>query len=117
AALRYKPDLSPERAQELYRKYGIQLQARSEPVHPTQSGGPRAQQSKVETPVATDAAIVWKLLPDRSLEPVQVHVGLTEHTYTALASGNLTPGEELVTGSAAAKEGPSGLTVGGGRRR
>ena len=117
AALRYKPDLSPERAQELYRKYGIQLQARSEPVHPTQSGGARAQQTKVETPVATDAAIVWKLLPDRSLEPVQVHVGLTDHTYTALASGNLTPGEELVTGSAAAKEGPSGLTVGGGRRR
>lgn len=119
AALRYKPDLLPEQAQELYRKYGIQAQARPEPVRQSapQSGGARPQQTKLDMPPASDAAVVWKLLPDRSLEPVQVHIGLTDHTYTALTAGNLTPGEELVTGSATAKSGPSGLTVGGGPRR
>jgi HlyD family secretion protein len=118
AALRYTPDLPPEKAQELYRKYGIQAQPRSEPVHQAsaQSGGAHAQ-TKSAAPIASDAAIVWKLLPDHSLEPVQVRVGLTDHTYTALVAGNVAPGEELVTGAATAKAGPSGLSVGGGQRR
>jgi HlyD family secretion protein len=118
AALRYTPDLPPEKAQELYRKYGIQAEARAQPVHQAsaQSGSTHAQ-TKSAAPIASDAAIVWKLLPDHSLEPVQVRVGLTDHTYTALVAGNVTPGEELVTGAATAKAGPSGLSVGGGQRR
>jgi RND family efflux transporter, MFP subunit len=120
AALRYKPDLSPEKAQELYAKYGIPMQPRSEPVRQPSSqtgGAAHSQSQKPDAPAASDATVVWKLLPDRSLQPVQVHVGLTDHTYTALMGGGLTPGEELVTGAATAKSGTSGLNVGGGQRR
>jgi HlyD family secretion protein len=50
-----------------------------------------------------DAGLVWKLLPDKSLEPVQVGVGVTDFTFTAMLSGKLTPGDELVIGQASNK--------------
>ncbi len=49
-----------------------------------------------------DNGIVWKLLPDKSLEPVQVRLGVTDFTFTAMMSGNLKPGDELVIGQATA---------------
>ena len=45
-----------------------------------------------------DTGIVWKLLPDKSLEPIQVGLGVTDFTFTAMMSGNLKPGEDLVIG-------------------
>lgn len=50
----------------------------------------------------TDNGIVWKLLPDKTLEPVQVRLGVTDFTFTAMMSGNLKPGDELVIGQATA---------------
>ena len=50
-----------------------------------------------------DVAVVWKLLPDKSLEPVQVRTGITDHTVTQLLQalhGELKDGDDLVTGSA-----------------
>ncbi|HVO59360.1 MAG TPA: efflux RND transporter periplasmic adaptor subunit [Terriglobales bacterium] len=115
AALRYKPDLSPEALQELYRKYGIIV---SQPAQASRSaevstdqpgGGPR------ERPVpgssgngGSGTAIVWKLLPDKSLQPVQVQIGLTDHAYTALTGGDIKPGDQLVTGATTVKTGSTG---------
>lgn len=42
--------------------------------------------------------VVWKLLPDKTLEPVQVGTGVTDFTFTAMLSGNLKPGDNLVIG-------------------
>ncbi len=49
-----------------------------------------------------ETGIVWKLLPDKTLQPVQVRLGVTDFTFTAMISGNLKPGDELVIGQASA---------------
>jgi HlyD family secretion protein len=49
-----------------------------------------------------DNGIVWKLLPDKTLEPAQVRLGVTDFTFTAMLSGTLKPGDELVIGQATA---------------
>jgi HlyD family secretion protein len=73
-----------------------------------------------------DSAIVWKLLPNKELEPVQVSLGVTDFTFTALLSGNVNPGDDLVIGQSASKTstaqtrspvgGPAGATAGVPRR-
>jgi len=115
AALRYKPELPPDALQELYRKNSIVISlpaqaSRSKEVRPEQPGGGPA-----ERPIPSSSgnggpntAIVWKILADKSLQPVQIHVGLTDHAYTALTSGDLTPGDELVTGATTAKKDTKG---------
>jgi len=45
-----------------------------------------------------DTGIVWKLLPDKTLEPVQVGIGVTDFTFTAMIRGKLNSGDELVIG-------------------
>jgi HlyD family secretion protein len=109
AALRYKPDLPMEKVQELYNKYGV-----ASPPPPALAtakeqgtGGERAV-PKPNGSSQSDAAVVWEVLPDKSLRPVQIHIGLTDHTYTALTAGDLQPGKELVTGATTAKLEPSG---------
>jgi len=115
AALRYKPELPADALQELYRKNNIVVSppaqaSRSTEVRPEQPGGGPA-----ERPIPTssgnggsDTAIVWKILADKSLQPVQIHVGLTDHAYTALTSGELKSGDELVTGATTAKKDTKG---------
>jgi HlyD family secretion protein len=75
-----------------------------------------------------DTGIVWKLLPDKTLEPVQVGVGVTDFTFTAMIRGKLNPGDELVIGQSSSKAttaqsqtrsplgGPTGAPGGGPRR-
>lgn len=117
AALRYKPDLDSEKIQELYQQYGIQA-PQSSARESSSSGrqGGKGNSANRETSAASDSAVVWKLLADKSLQPVPVHIGLTDHTYTALLSGNLNPGDELITGAVSAKSGSSAPTLGGARR-
>lgn len=62
----------------------------------------------------TDSGIVWKLLPDKSLEPVQVRLGVTDFTFTAMLGGNLKSGDELVIGQASATAKSSGASPLGG---
>jgi hypothetical protein len=50
-----------------------------------------------------DTGVVWKLLSDKTLEPVQVGLGVTDFTFTELASGDLKPGDELVIGQSTSK--------------
>ncbi len=117
AALRYKPDLPAAKIQELYRKYGIEA-PQSAPVESraNQAGGAPRPAAAAGTNTTTDRAVVWKLLPDKSLQPVQVSIGLTDHTYTAMTGGELKPGEELVTGVTTAKNGSAGPGLSGPRR-
>jgi hypothetical protein len=54
-----------------------------------------------------DVAVLWKLHPDSTLEPVKVRTGITDHTVTEVAEvlkGELKEGEELVTGSMTASK-------------
>ncbi len=111
APLRYKPDLPPEKVQELYGKYGVAVTP-STPTPPA-TGQPGAAGRGHATPKPSNAgssglAVVWKLQPDKSLRPTQIHVGLTDHTYTALTAGDLQPGDELVTGATTAKQESAG---------
>ena len=50
----------------------------------------------------TDVAVVWKMLADNKLEPVQIRTGITDHTTTALTEvlkGELKEGDVLLTGA------------------
>lgn len=112
AALRYKPDLPAEKVQELYSKYGVVAVTPSASTPPA-AGQPHATGREPAPPKPSNAgssglAIVWKLQPDKSLRPIQVHVGLTDHTYTALTAGDLQPGDELVTGATTVKQESTG---------
>jgi HlyD family secretion protein len=116
AALRYKPDLSAEKMQELYQKYGIQASPTAQPKQAAAASGSDSKNQRRETSIGNDSAIVWRLLADKSLQPLPVHIGLTDHTYTALLAGDVQPGEELVTGATTAKSGSSGPGLAGPRR-
>ncbi len=102
-ALRYKPDLSADEIRVLYQKYGI-----------PESSGQRAPNAKAGTPPGGadsaegrgpkyDTQVVWKLLADKSLEPVRIKTGITDHTFTELVqdlNGEIKAGDDLVTGVA-----------------
>ncbi len=75
-----------------------------------------------------DSAVVWKLLPDKTLQPVQVTLGVTDFTFTALINGKLTAGDDLIIGQSTNKTtttaqarsplgGPAGGNAGGAPRR
>jgi len=111
AALRYKPDLPAEKVQELYSKYGIAVTPST--AAPPAAGQPGATGREHAAPKPSGAgnsgvAVVWKLQPDKSLRPMQIHIGLTDHTYTALTGGDLQPGDELVTGATTVKQESAG---------
>lgn len=144
-ALRYKPDLPAQKIRDLYAKYGIDVggarkggnekgSGNGQGGGAGQAGGMRggrgqgmgqgggnsapAQAGEGGGPPANDIAVVWKLLPDKTLQPVKVRTGITDHTFTALAQvlqGDLKDGDLLVTGSAATG-GPTALGPGGPRR-
>ncbi len=43
-----------------------------------------------------DWGIVWKLLPNKTLQPVRIKLGVTDFTFTAMKEGNLKLGDDLV---------------------
>ena len=111
AALRYKPDLPAEKIQELYSKYGVAFTPSTTATPAPSQPGANGREHAVPKPSSSGSsglAVVWQLLPDKSLRPVQIHIGLTDHTYTALTSGDLQPGEELVTGATTVKQESAG---------
>ncbi len=112
-ALRYKPDLDVEEIRALYARYGIQdaggegRRAGRWDRAPSETGGqPGGGGSDEEAPQPRpDVAIVWKLRPDKTLEPVRLRVGITDRTVTQLVqalNGELKEGDLLVTGAARA---------------
>ena len=62
-----------------------------------------------ERKVRNDARVtwqrVWKLDPNQNLLPLDIKVGLTDYTFTALIEGELEEGEQLVIGQT---KGPGG---------
>jgi HlyD family secretion protein len=89
-ALRYTPDLTPQQISTLYQKYGIA---------PSSGRGHKNRQSQDQV-ITT---VVWKLDSNKQLEPVQIRLGITDHTTTEVAQvmkGALDQGNLLVTGAA-----------------
>jgi HlyD family secretion protein len=118
-ALRYKPDLKPEQVKALYAKYGFENAARAAQNGPRrpQAGGGEGQPQPAMRERAPDTAIVWKLHADKSLEPVRLKTGITDHTVTEVRQvlkGQLQEGDELVIGSATASTGGAGRPPGMG---
>ncbi len=142
-ALRYKPDLPPDQVKALLAKYGIG-EAGASGKGPQKggeraAGAPRGQgvgfgqggarsggtgggetgegtASKTAREPRLDVATVWKLRPDKTLEPVQIRIGITDHTFTEVSQvlkGELRDNEELVTGATAARN-ASGMRPGMG---
>ena len=121
-ALRYKPDLPAEEVAALYQKYGIPegggQHARSLPAAAnTTKVTPRPQNAAPDRsaagngealtgnsesqPAKYDTQVVWKFLSDRSLQPVRIRTGITDHTFTEIVqqiNGEVGAGDELVTG-------------------
>jgi len=116
-ALRYRPPMAPDQVIAIYKQYGIEAGGRNAadaagaatqattPAPSGPAGVPRAPKS--------DNAVVWRLHPDNSLEPVKVSIGITDHAYTevtAVLKGNLKPGDDVVIRSVGPKtQGPGAL--------
>jgi HlyD family secretion protein len=121
-ALRYKPDMTADQLRALYKQYGlVSGQAAGTQAAGNQAPGGTGADSKRQrsygegnqgggadsgqqhTP-RVDVAVVWKLRPDKTLEPVRIRTGITDHTVTEVAqvlNGQLNEGDELITGAAA----------------
>jgi HlyD family secretion protein len=118
-ALRYKPPMTSEEILAIYKQYGIEsgetLQA-SQVAAVANPGSPSgsAPQTPPRAPKG-DTAVVWKLHPDNTIEPVRVSLGITDHAYTevtAILKGDLQEGQDVIIRSVVAK----GQTFGGIRR-
>ena len=94
-ALRYKPDLAADQVSALYQQAGI---VRSSAA--AGKGGSKAQQSTGTQSSTT--AVVWKLTNNKQIEPVQIKLGITDHTTTEVAQmlkGTLNAGDQVITGA------------------
>ena len=97
-ALRFTPDLTADQITALYQKAGIGTAGAG------RKGGKGTQQAYGQQ---ATIAVVWKLNADKSVEPVQVKLGITDHTTTEVAQvmkGSLNPQDQLITGSASANK-------------
>jgi HlyD family secretion protein len=129
AALRYKPDINPEDMRELYAKAGISAPQRNDQgggrfstgqQRPAGDGKGDQQSQRKETHAANDIAVVWKVTPDKKLEPVQIQTGITDHTTTQLLrvlNGQLNEGDQLITGASRGSSSRAGSNPLGGPPR
>ncbi len=102
-ALRFTPDLTAQQIGDLYQKAGIAPTGARKGGKGTQSSGQQAS-----------TAVVWKLNADKSVEPVQIKLGITDHTTTEVAQvvkGSLNPQDQVLIGSAAASKTASASTA------
>jgi HlyD family secretion protein len=102
AALRYKPPMTTEEILAIYQQYGIDAAQQSQVIagDPPASGA-QSESSAQGSPRAPkkDSAVVWKLHPDNSMEPVKVSLGITDHAFTEIAvvlKGQLKEGDEVI---------------------
>lgn len=102
-ALRFTPDLTAQQISDLYQKAGIAAAGNG------RKGSKATQQAQQAT-----TAVVWKLNADKSLEPVQIALGITDHTTTEVAQmvkGSLNPQDQVITGATAANKSASATTA------
>jgi len=103
-ALRFTPDLTTQQIGDLYQKAGIAATG-------GRKGGKGTQAASGQQ---ATTAVVWKLNADKSVEPVQIKLGITDHTTTEVAQvvkGSLNPQDLVLTGSAAANKTASASTA------
>jgi hypothetical protein len=84
---------------DLYQKAGIAAASNG------RKGSKATQQAQQAT-----TAVVWKLNADKTLAPVQIALGITDHTTTEVAQvvkGSLNPQDQVVTGASAANKSAS----------
>jgi HlyD family secretion protein len=117
-ALRYKPPMTGEEILAVYKQYGIESREQAgREVASAPSGAVQSSATATTPPRApkADTAVVWKLHPDNTIEPIKISLGITDHAFTevtAVLKGELKEGEDLVIRSVVAK----GQTLGGIRR-
>ena len=118
-ALRYKPSMAAQEILAIYKQYGIDsgehLQAGEITAVSNAGAQPGAATTNLPRAPKADTAVVWKLRPDNTMEPVKVSLGITDHAFTevtAVLKGELKEGQDLVIRSVVAK----GQTLGGIRR-
>jgi HlyD family secretion protein len=113
-ALRYKPPMTPEEILAMYKQYGIESNERKRASDDAAAGDGESKGGGMQNlPRAprSDSAVVWKLRPDNTMEPVKVSLGITDHSYTevtAVAKGDLKEGDELIIRSVVAKSSSPG---------
>jgi len=113
-ALRYKPPMSPEEILALYKSHGIEGVDGQQTGAASSAAEGTGAQNLPRAPKA-ETAVVWKLHPDNTMEPVKVSLGITDHAYTevsALLKGELKEGDDVVIRSVA----PKGQALGSIRR-
>jgi HlyD family secretion protein len=113
-ALRYKPDFSADEIRSLYHKYGIPEPSGDRPQNAKAQATPGGRSG--EGSAKYDTQVVWKLLPDKSLEPVRIKTGITDHTFTEMIqslNGELKAGDDLVTGVAQSRASSGAPRTGG----
>jgi HlyD family secretion protein len=97
-ALRFTPDLTQQEISDAMQKAGIGGGAGR-----SGKSGQKGQQGSGQ---AQSMAVIWKMNADKSLEPVLIKLGITDHTTTEVAQvvkGSLNPQDTVITGSAANK--------------
>lgn len=105
SALRFKPDMSAQQLRAVYEKFGInavQVAAGEQSDSGAATNSMAATKGKSAPAAATNSAVIWKLASDKSLQPVEVRTGITDHTNTEVAQvlkGALQPGDQLAIGS------------------
>jgi HlyD family secretion protein len=117
-ALRYKPPMAPEEILALYKRYGIEeVVGQHGDNSAAADGGMPASTGAQNLPRAPkeETAVVWKLHPGNTMEPVKVSLGITDHAYTEVSSvlkGELKQADEVIIRSVA----PKSQVLGGIRR-
>jgi HlyD family secretion protein len=118
-ALRYKPELDATKLAELCKQYQITGPGcgggggrgagngsgggRGQGGGSGQPNGNGGSGGQAQGQRNADQAILWKVHPDNSLEPVKVKIGITDHTVTEIAQvvqGQLQEGDQVITGAA-----------------
>jgi len=114
-ALRYKPPMVSEEILAIYKQYGIENGERVQGGEVAVVPNPGAATTTAPRVPKADTAVVWKLHPDNTMEPVKVSLGITDHAFTEVTvvlKGELKEGDDLIIRSVMAK----GQTLGGIRR-
>ena len=114
-ALRYKPPMATEEILALYKRY--EIEGVQSVDHSAAESGTTASAGAQNLPRAPKAetAVVWKLHPDKTMEPVKVSLGITDHAFTevsAVLKGELKEADDVIIRSVV----PKGQTLGGLRR-
>ncbi len=114
ASLRFKPPLTPAAVQALYARYGLESGRSATPPaaatpHVAMASEPHSKGGGSSDSTAQprgDRAIVWKLVSENTIVPVEVELGITDHAYTevtAVLAGELHPGDDVITTAVASK--------------